>query len=179
MAKSDFFNNELDMITDSQLKEITKRYFDDIVPQYFWQSGASSTGKYHPAFSQGEGGLARHTRAVVMFAVELMRLEQFNFTDDEQNFVIVACLIHDTAKYGTGNELDKSQFNVHGELAASAFETFAKYFYDVEIDKRLLSAVETHMGQWGNIKPSTAIENCVHLADYMASRNFIDIPNIY
>ena len=32
----------------------------DNLPEYIWHVGASSTGKYHPAYSLGEGGLMRH-----------------------------------------------------------------------------------------------------------------------
>ena len=32
----------------------------DGLPDYIWHVGASSTGKYHPAYSLGEGGLMRH-----------------------------------------------------------------------------------------------------------------------
>ena len=31
------------------------------IPSYFWSVGASSTGKHHPEFSSGDGGLARHS----------------------------------------------------------------------------------------------------------------------
>jgi hypothetical protein len=37
------------------------------------------------------------------------------------------------------------------------------------------------MGQWSTEKedrPFTSVDRCVHMADYMASRNFIDIPSI-
>jgi hypothetical protein len=39
----------------------------------------------------------------------------------------------------------------------------------------------SHMGQWSTEKedrPFTSIDRCVHMADYMASRSFIDIPSI-
>lgn len=39
----------------------------DNLPEYIWHVGASSTGKYHPAYSLGEGGLMRHQIAVVRF----------------------------------------------------------------------------------------------------------------
>jgi hypothetical protein len=37
------------------------------------------------------------------------------------------------------------------------------------------------MGQWSTEqedRPFTSIDRCVHMADYMASRSFIDIPQI-
>jgi hypothetical protein len=38
------------------------------------------------------------------------------------------------------------------------------------------------MGQWSTEKedrPFTSVDRCVHMADYIASRNFIDIPSIH
>ena len=42
-------------------------------------------------------------------------------------------------------------------------------------------AIRSHMGQWVEDKedrPFTQIDRLVHLADYIASRNFWDIPQI-
>ena len=42
-------------------------------------------------------------------------------------------------------------------------------------------AIKSHMGQWTTDKanrPFTPIDRLVHMADYMASRPFIDIPEI-
>lgn len=35
------------------------------LPEYWYHVGASSTGKYHPEYSLGEGGLMRHTVALI------------------------------------------------------------------------------------------------------------------
>jgi len=40
-------------------------------------------------------------------------------------------------------------------------------------------AIKSHMGQWEKIKanrPFTNLDRLVHMADYIASRSFIDIP---
>ena len=36
----------------------------------------------------------------------------------------------------------------------------------------------TPFEQYGTDRPFTNIDRCVHMADYMASRNFIDIPQV-
>ena len=66
--------NEIHYIKDFHLQNLVASYLIEYVPDFFWEIGASSTGKYHPAFSQGEGGLVRHTKAVVAFANELLRM---------------------------------------------------------------------------------------------------------
>ena len=45
------------------------------LPEYIWRVPASSTGKYHPAYSLGEGGLMRHQVAVVRFLNFFLELE--------------------------------------------------------------------------------------------------------
>ena len=52
--------------------------------------------------------------------------------------------------------------------------------YGVNASEFFLSAIKCHMGQWSERedRPFTNIDRCVHMADYMASRNFIDIPQI-
>jgi hypothetical protein len=55
------------------------------------------------------------------------------------------------------------------------------YEYDFCPSEFLLNAVNAHMGQWStnaDDRPFTNIDRCVHLADYLASRSFIDIPLI-
>lgn len=178
--KTDFFKRELDLIVNEDLRMMVKSYLEESVPEYFWEIGASSSGKFHPAFSQGKGGLVRHTKAVVMFAEELLRMSSYAFMRDEyKDYVIAACLVHDTAKYGA-KEYDKAEYKNHAPAAAVAFDTWC-ISLDYDCSEFLLNAIASHMGQWStdrNDRPFTNIDRCVHMADYMASRPFIDIPQI-
>ena len=178
--KSDFFKRELDLIVNEDLRMAVKSYLEESVPEYFWEIGASSSGKFHPAFSQGKGGLVRHTKAVVMFAEELLRMSSYAFMRDEyKDYVIAACIVHDTAKYGA-KEYDKAEYKNHAPAAAVAFDTWC-ISLDYNCSEFLLNAIASHMGQWStdrDDRPFTNIDRCVHMADYMASRPFIDIPQI-
>ena len=178
--KTDFFKRELDLIVNEDLRMAVKCYLEESVPDYFWEIGASSSGKFHPAFSQGVGGLVRHTKAVVMFAEELLRMSTYAFMRDEyKDYVIAACLVHDTAKYGA-KEYDKAEYKNHAPAAAVAFDTWC-ISLDYDCSEFLLNAIASHMGQWStdrDDRPFTNIDRCVHMADYMASRPFIDIPQI-
>ena len=178
--KTDFFKRELDLIVNEDLRMAVKSYLEESVPEYFWEIGASSSGKFHPAFSQGKGGLVRHTKAVVMFAEELLRMSSYAFMRDEyKDYVIAACIVHDTAKYGA-KEYDKAEYKNHAPAAAVAFDTWCMSL-DYDCSEFLLNAIASHMGQWStdrDDRPFTNIDRCVHMADYMASRPFIDIPQI-
>ena len=175
------FERELNLIINEDLRMAVKEYLIDAVPDYFWTDGASSSGKYHPQFSQGVGGLVRHTKAVVMFAEELLRMSSYAYMKEEyKDYVIAACLIHDSIKYG---ELlyDKKQYKDHARNASRVFKEFCEQVMDYYPSELLLGAVASHMGQWSTEKedrPFTSIDRCVHMADYMASRSFIDIPSI-
>lgn len=181
MRNIDFFKRELSLIKDEELREVVRCYMEDNTPDYFWTDGASASGKYHPQFSQGEGGLVRHTKAVVMFAVELLRMNTYMYMREEyKDYVIAACILHDTIKYGLGEEIDKDEYKNHARNAAHAFKIHCREC-DYAPSEILLNAIISHMGQWStdkNDRPFSPVDRCCHLADYMASRSFIDIPCI-
>lgn len=181
MKNIKLFEREINLIKNDDLRMMVKSYMEEAVPDYFWTDGASSSGKYHPQFAQGEGGLVRHTKAVVMFAEELLRMSSYAYMKEEyKDYVIAACLVHDTAKYGL-EKYDKAEYKNHAANAAYAFMDWCLMEYDTIPSEFLLNAIRSHMGQWSTEKedrPFTNIDRCVHLADYMASRSFIDIPSI-
>lgn len=181
MKKIEHFERELNLIKDEELREIVSDYMEERVPDYFYKIGASSSGKYHPKFSQGDGGLVRHTKAVVMFVEELLRMSSYAYMKEEyKDYVIAACIVHDTCKYGFEKEIDTSYYKDHASNASYSFNMFCLEcnYYPSEL---LLNAIKSHMGQWSTNKedrPFTSIDRCVHMADYMASRKFIDIPGL-
>ena len=181
MKSIKLFDRELSLIADEELRMVVKAYLEEDTPDYFWTDGASASGKFHPKFSHGVGGLVRHTKAVVMFAEELLRMSSYAYMKDEyKDYVIAACIIHDTKKYGLGAEIDKSAYADHAPNAAYAFKMFCREC-DYQPSEFLLNAIASHMGQWSSNRedrPFTSIDRCVHMADYMASRSFIDIPSI-
>ena len=93
------FKNELELIKDEKLRAFTEFYLSNRVPSYFWEIGASASGKYHPPFSQGNGGLVRHTKAVVYFCDELIQavashMGQWSTERDDRPFTPVDRLVH-------------------------------------------------------------------------------------
>ena len=181
MSNIKLFEREINLIVDEELRMAVKSYMEEATPGYFWTDGASSSGKYHPKFSQGIGGLVRHTKAVVMFAEELLRMSSYAYMKDEyKDYVIAACIIHDTAKYGI-DDFYKAEYKNHAKNASIAFANYCEQVMDYTPHFLLLNAIESHMGQWSTDRedrPFTSVDRCVHMADYMASRNFIDIPSI-
>jgi hypothetical protein len=146
---------------------------------------ASTSGRFHPEFSLGEGGLVRHTKAAVRIAIELFRDSVFNtfeFKEHEQDLIIMALLLHDGFKQGW-NGKGHTRFD-HPLIAANfIFDNIAnlpmKQFDTLQV-RRL---VASHMGPWNTDKDGKKIlpipvrydEKFVHACDYLASRNFLNI----
>lgn len=178
MNKAKFFEREITLIKNEDYRNFIEHYLNNVCPNYFWEIGASSSGKFHPQFSQGEGGLVRHTKAVVLFAEELLRMSSYMYMSDEhKDYVIMACILHDTCKYGIV-EYNKEDYKDHAKNASILTKVTWKKYFDELPSEFFLSAIKCHMGQWSERedRPFTNIDRCVHMADYMASRSFIDIP---
>ena len=180
MENSKFFEREINLIQSEDYRIFVRYYLDNVCPPYFWEIGASSSGKYHPPFSQGVGGLVRHTKAVVMFAEELLKMSSYMYMSDEfKDYVIMACILHDTCKYGK-SDYDKEQYKDHARNASELAASLWFQLFEESAPQFFLSAIRCHMGQWSERedRPFTNIDRCVHMADYMASRSFIDIPQV-
>ena len=89
------FENELNYIQDERLKENAKIILNNL-PDYFYKIQAASTGKYHPSYALGEGGLVRHTKTAVNFAISLFDI--YKLDESTKDLIIISLLIHDGLK---------------------------------------------------------------------------------
>lgn len=145
-------------------------------PLYFWVIPSSSSGKYHPPFSQGEQGLVKHTIAGMYYAMEFSRT--FGLNDLDSACAIAASAIHDMCKYGL--EYNVRYFGVHECLVRVKLgkkETNLDGDLPRELFDKIIRAVETHngnmiRGEWTafRIPPADDIARVVHMADYTVSR---------
>ena len=157
------------------------------LPDYFFEIPALSTGKYHPSYALGTGGLVRHTKAAVLFCNLLLDLEQNKkkFTEREQDLIRIALLLHDGFKLG--NTGGKYTVFDHPLICAKWVLTnpdFREYITKDDAEFLYL-AISSHMGEW-NVnpkfsedvlpKPETKYQEFVHMCDYLASRKMLEIP---
>ena len=187
MKKTDkiaVFKTEINYVKDSNLREDLKVLIG-LLPDYFFEVPASSTGKYHPAFSLGDGGLVRHTKAAVRIANELLNNNTVGskFSLHDKDLIIIALTLHDGVKSG----MEHSQYTKfdHPLLASKLImENKGKVSMDVDDLRKVCSMIESHMGEWtyDNYhkkevlpKPRTAEQRFVHMCDFLASRKFLDI----
>jgi len=183
MDKLKVFEKELEYINNPKIREFAEKSLI-YAPDYFYSIPASSGGRYHSMFASGEGGLVRHVRAAVRIAVELYRMEMFNyFTSDEKDLIIVSLLLHDMCKSG----IPKQSFTVPDHpLVAAKYINDNPDLHGIITEEQLviiLDAIKSHSGQWnkdreGNEilpKPKTKLQNFVHLLDMLASRRFLEM----
>ena len=102
--KSDVFNTEINYIKDKRLRDNLVIILN-MLPDYFYEVPASSTGKYHPSFSLGEGGLVRHSKVATRIGYTLLNNDSVqNFNSHEKDLLLISILIHDGLKCGNPKE---------------------------------------------------------------------------
>ncbi len=175
------FEVELAYIKNPAIKEFTIKVLNKL-PEYFFTVPASSTGKYHPSFSVGEGGLVRHTKAAVRIATDILSLEMMQkYSEDEKDIIIASLILHDGAKCG----IPGGRYSVteHPLIMADFIEKNFADSLEKELFDRIIGCVRTHMGEFNKDyktkrevlpKPKGKLQNIVHLADYLSSRKYFD-----
>ena len=184
-SKTDCFKTELSYIKNKEYIDDFKTLID-LIPDYFFEVAASSTGKYHPNFSLGEGGLLRHTKAAVRIGYELLNDPCIGnkYTDLEKDLMLFSLIMHDSVKSGIPKE-EYTRFD-HPLLASKLIEDNKSKLNklndnDIDLIKRV---IEAHMGPWNTHPytkeevlpiPKDKYENFVHMCDYLASRKFLEV----
>ena len=182
--KVEIFKTEINYVKDAERRKDLKTLIG-LLPDYFFEIPASSTGKYHPSFSLGEKGLVRHTKAAVRIAYELLNNDTVGakFDAKDKDLIIMALTLHDGVKSG----LEHSKYTKFDHpLLVSKLIMENKEKLSMEIDdiRKMCSMIESHMGEWtyDNYqkkevlpKPRTAEQRFVHMCDFLASRKFLDI----
>ena len=181
MNKDKIYEIELGYIKDEKVRE-SCLVMINLLPEYIFHEAASSTGKYHPKYALGEGGLVRHTKAAVRFAYELLSDPSIGdkYTDKEKDLMIMGIILHDGLKRGLKEER-YTRFDHPIIMASYIEENKDKLSLNDEERELVCSVIKTHMGPWttdydGNEvleKPKTKYQNFVHMCDYLASRKAI------
>ena len=181
--KVNVFEKEINYVKNPRYKESAKKLIE-LLPDYFFEVPASSTGKYHPSFALNNGGLVRHTKAAVRLAHEMFNDESITggYSNNEKDLMIISLIMHDGLKSG----LEKSDYTKF-EHPLLVCEHIRKNkdkleFTDKEIEF-MCHVISSHMGPWNtnsysNVvlpKPESKFQRFVHMCDYLASRKFLDV----
>lgn len=170
----------IETIVNEDIREFATVLVEGL-PNYIWEVGASSTGKYHPQYSLGVGGLMRHQIAVVRFLNYFFELEQYATIGSRKfDLMRVAGLVHDGRKSGEQADYEKSKYTKfdHPIQMANVIRSYDGQYLNHDEIEFIAHCIESHMGQWCSDKKSSTVlpkpldvyQHFVHLADYLASR---------
>ncbi len=184
MDKEKLFLKELELIQDKELRQSLLKIIESL-PEYWFSEPASSTGKYHPDYALGKGGLLRHSKAAMRIGYELLSNPSIGdkYTNHEKDLMLMSLLVHDGLKLGNPQE-KYTRFD-HPILMGQYILDHYKDFNLNEDDAKFMNdVIKTHMGPWitdydGNDvleKPKTKYQNFVHMCDYLASRKCLLVP---
>lgn len=186
--KKELLKEYFDSVQDENVKKFMEQCIETI-PEYWYTVPASSTGKYHPNYALGNGGLMRHTIALLRFFDRLVRNTMYGspFTNREMDLLRVACLMHDSRKSGSDEDFAISKYTKfdHPILAANVVRSIETEYITDEEKEMIANAIESHMGQWnvdtyGKSKvelplPTNKYQKIVHLVDYLAAQKGVEV----
>ena len=186
--KKKLLKEYFDSVQDENVKKFMEQCIETI-PEYWYTVPASSTGKYHPNYALGNGGLMRHTIALLRFFDRLVRNTMYGspFTNREMDLLRVACLMHDSRKSGSDEDFAVSKYTKfdHPILAANVVRSIETEYITDEEKEMIANAIESHMGQWnvdtyGKSKvelplPTNKYQKIVHLVDYLAAQKGVEV----
>ena len=184
MKKSSVFEDFLNTFETDEIREYCRDMIEQ-APDYIWTIPSSTSMKYHNATQCQPGGQLYH----ILMACEIMNyilsLEYIKnkFSQPKKRDCMrTAICLHDMIKCG----LDGGQYTVHDHpLLADKWveETVVKHDIDSRLKKYIGRLIASHSGEWISSNRSSivlpSVENdeqfFVHLADYIGSRNNIDM----
>ena len=202
MRTSELFEKELKLIKNEHMRSIVAATLD-ASPECIQTIPASSSGRYHPTYSLGEGGLSRHVKATVGIAWSMIESDVLKglMNDDKnkelyEDVVYASLILHDCCK-PDDTEKHSTRFD-HPLVGAKLFkETMTEYIKNApshtwsEYDKEYLriaisltfKCIQCHMGKYTTApyargvvlpKPENNLEWFVHLCDLLSSRKYLE-----
>lgn len=183
LDKKKIFEKEIEYVNNLRYKKAGISLIE-LLPDYFFNVPASSTGKFHPSFALGDGGLVRHTKVAVRIAYEMFNDESITgaYSKNEKDLMIISLIMHDGLKSG----LEKSEYTKfeHPILVCEYIKKNKDKldFTDKEIEF-ICHVISSHMGPWNTNnysdiilpKPESKFQRFVHMCDFLASRKFLDV----
>jgi len=201
MKTSELFNREINFIKNEHMRNIVANTLD-AAPECIQEIPASSSGKYHPEYSLGNGGLSRHIKATVGFAFSLidskvlegfLKKEVDEYSNIYEDIVYAALILHDCEKPDSTPK-HTTRFD-HPLIGAELFKKTAMEYIkgisltdeDIDYLKKTIplvkKCIESHMGIYNTAsyargvvlpKPMSNLEWFVHSCDLLSSRRYID-----
>lgn len=202
MKTSELFKKEISLIKNEHMRNIVANTLD-ASPECIQVIPASSSGRYHPEYSLGDGGLSRHIKATVGIAYSmiesdvlkgLLEEEVDSYNTIYEDIVYASLILHDCCK-PDDTPKHSTRFD-HPLVAADLFKnTVMKYLLEVGKDisendmdyvretiPLVSKCIKSHMGKYTTApyakgivlpKPNSNLEWFVHSCDLLSSKKYI------
>jgi 23S rRNA maturation-related 3'-5' exoribonuclease YhaM len=177
MNQVDSNNYALDslIVELSLIKDLSVRNFATSVilntPGLFWYRPSAYFRGHHPDDEYKEWGNLLHVKRVLVIAREFTSIEDLDTSSSDTLYS--GLLVHDIGKYGADGLEERIQLKTHAHIAVVLIKDMN---YNDAFVTPILGVVLTHMGRWGDFKPSTPLEKLGSYCDCIASRVNINIP---
>ena len=176
-------------IRHEKIKHLLQYIFSQFAPHRVLEMPSSSSGKYHPADESGEGGFLLHAKRTAKIANDLARA--LALTQYERDILVGSALIHDLFQYtdNPNSVLKREDIQTKTEHPKTLSEAIESLGDKLSHEEHLIAKIiKYHMGQWGpdetptiwkkiidNIRRDDLLIILMHLADYIASRRYINV----
>jgi len=178
---------EVDGIGDVRVRGFARYCLARVAPPYFWSAPSSFTGKYHPGWANGPGGLVLHTRVVAHTAGDLCRA--FGVERLRRDQIVAAAILHDLFKFGREgpDRCTFTEYRRHDYLTRRWVEEAlreagmsGKLRSEGGKLRRVLEIMEPHLGKWSRSKVGKLdrAQRLLHVADYVSSRPIVSAVEI-
>ena len=177
MNQQDSNNYALDnLLTElSLIRDLSIRNFTTSVilktPGTFWYRPSAYFKGHHPDDELKEWGNLLHIKRTLVIAKEFTGIEDLDTSSSD--ILYSGLLVHDIGKYGPDGLEERIQLKTHAHIAVVLIKDMG---YTDSFVPTILGVVLTHMGRWGDFKPSTPLEKLGSYCDCIASRANINIP---
>ena len=162
------------LIELSLIKDLSVRNFTTSVilktPGLFWYRPSAYFKGHHPSDEYSEWGNLLHIKRTLVIAKEFTGIEDLDTSSSD--ILYSGLLVHDIGKYGPDGLEERIQLKTHAHIAVVLIKDMG---YTDSFVPTILGVVLTHMGRWGDFKPSTPLEKLGSYCDCIASRANINI----
>lgn len=165
--------SEVAQIEDEDISKFVKETLNFVQP-YHRLAPASSTGKYHPQYANGIGGLIRHVKVTVMNMQTIIRSTPA--LEREKDTLIAAAILHDFFKYPKGEESEYTAFD-HPKLMGDycTEHGFPEIGRLIAAHQGIWTRNDRQMPGFENEQPRKFDEWCLHYSDLFASRTYLQV----
>ena len=201
MKTSELFEKEISFIKNEHMRNIVANTLD-ASPECIQVIPASSSGRYHPEYSLGEGGLSRHIKATVGIAYSmiesdvlegLLHKEVNDYDETYEDIVYASLILHDCCK-PDDTPKHSTKFD-HPLLGADLFNKVAMEYAtkndlsenDMDYIRKAIplvfKCIKSHMGKYTTApyargivlpRPVTNLEWFVHSCDLLSSKKYLE-----